>query len=371
MPLETACKKVGVTVERLHDWELGNEYPTMRQAEELAKAYRRPFAVFFLPQPPRDFMVLQDFRAKTAEPLGTGAVFIIREIQQKQAWLRELREQEGEPLPFVGRFKLGHDPARVAADILATLEVDPARYERPNKLLEWINKAEAKGICVSRTSFIHSHLKLDSEEFQGFVIADEYAPFVFINSDDWDAPQLFTLVHEIAHIWIAASGIMDVPNPGLHLKHKFDEVELYCNEVAANALMPNPLMLAVARTALASFAAAFQAARQLGISSFAFLVRAFKMGLISEEAYRRYKKQADAEFRAYEQREADKKAQQKLSGKSGGADYYTLQLNKNGRLFTQIVMDAYYGGDIAPTQASSLLNTQVNKFSAYDSLIAK
>jgi transcriptional regulator with XRE-family HTH domain len=237
IPVEIACKKVNVPAEKLESWENGTAQPTMNQAELLAKAYRRPFAVLFLPKIPRDFTLLHDFRAKTSAPLGTGAIFIMREIQQKQQWLRELREDnKEEPLPFVGRYSPSSNPQEVAKDILNTLGINPAAYSSTNQLREWINKSEAAGICVSRTSFIHSNLKLDNEEFQGFVIADNLAPFVFINSDDWEAPQLFTLVHELAHVWIAESGVTDIPRPGTELKDRFDPVELFCNEVAANAL---------------------------------------------------------------------------------------------------------------------------------------
>lgn len=370
MPIEIACRKVGVTVEKLESWEDGSAQPTINQAETLAKAYKRPFAVFFLPKIPRDFTLLQDFRAKTSAPLGTGAIFIMREIQQKQQWLREMYEDSKEqPLPFVGRFTVASNPQAVAADILTTLDINPAAYATTTPLREWINKVEAKGICVSRTSFIHSNLKLNSEEFQGFVIADNLAPFVFVNSDDWDAPQLFTLVHELAHIWIAESGVTNVPRPGSELKDRFHPTELFCNEVAANALMPASIMHGLAKSALNSYDGIRQAAKRIGVSTLAMLVRALKMSLLSLETYSKHKKQAEAEFWAFEKFEAEKKEKQKAAGKKGGPNYYTLQLGKNGKLFTQIVIDAFNGGVIPPTQASNLLNVQVSKFSVYDSII--
>src|SRR5258707_13999585 len=96
MSLETAASKVPVSLERLVQWESGASQPTIRQAEILAKAYKRPFALFFLPKPPIDFTPLQDFRRKVAGPLTTGSIFIIREIRQRQAWTREYYEENGE-----------------------------------------------------------------------------------------------------------------------------------------------------------------------------------------------------------------------------------------------------------------------------------
>lgn len=370
MPLEVACSKLNVPIEKLQSWEQGESLPTMVQAEKAAQLYRRPFAVLFLPKIPRDFTLLHDFRAKSAAPLGTAAVFIMREIQQKQQWLRELYEEnEEEILPFVGRFNQNASPEQVAADILRTLDIDPTRYKSTYPLREWIRLVEAQRICVSRISFIHSRMKLDSEEFQGFVIADNLAPFIFINSDDYDAPQLFTLVHELAHIWIAKSGVTEVYSPGLKAKAQLDHTELFCNEVAANALMPTQAIAAV-RSQLASYEAITRLATRFGVSTLALLVRSLNLGLISQPTYKSYKAQAEAAFRDYERRQAQLREQQKRE-KKGGPSYHTLQLSKNGRLFTQIVIDAFNGGAIASTQASTLLNTQVNKFSIYENMLSK
>src|SRR5690606_13609081 len=183
MSEETAAAKVSVSAEKLKDWETGSSYPTIRQAQQLARAYKRPFALFFLPDIPRDFQPLQDFRKSGSKELSTSSIFIIREIQQKQAWISEVNsENQEEKLPFVGRFSINDNPEKVANDILDTLKINPAFYKTDNPIKEWIDAAESNGIFVSRTSFIHSRLKLDSEEMQGFAIADPYAPFIFVNS---------------------------------------------------------------------------------------------------------------------------------------------------------------------------------------------
>lgn len=366
MSEDAASSKVSVTVNKLKEWENGESQPTIRQAETLAKAYRRPFALFFLPDIPRDFQPLQDFRKKDAKPLSTGSIFIIREIQQKQAWIKDVYEENKEaPLSFVGRFNLQSNPIAVANDILATLEIDPSNYKKENPIAEWIEKAESKGIFISRTSFIHSRLKLDSDELQGFSIADKNAPFLFVNSDDWNAPQLFTLVHELAHIWIAASGISNEIEPEIKHKDKLHPVELFCNEVAANALMPNNLMRAFSKSTFETSHNLFRASKELGISSFTFLFRALSLNIVSLDSYRRLKREADIDFKNFLLREEEKKIKQKQQ--KGGPDYYRLLVNKNSHLFTQVVIDAFRGGAIEPTQASSLLNTQVNNFSKLES----
>lgn len=368
MSEEAAASKVSITVDKLKEWENGDSQPTIKQAETLAKSYRRPFALFFLPDIPRDFQPLQDFRKKDAKPLSTGSIFIIREIQQKQAWIKDVYEDNKEtPLTFVGRYDLKSNPVAVANDILATLDIAPSNYKKGNPIAEWIEKAELKGIFISRTSFIHSRLKLDSDELQGFSIADRHAPFVFVNSDDWNAPQLFTLVHELAHIWIAASGISNEIEPEIKHKDKLHPVELFCNEVAANALMPINLMRTFSMSTFESSHNLFRVSKELGISPFAFLFRALSLNIISLDSYRKLKREADIDFKNFLLKEEEKKTKQKLQ--KGGPDYYRLLVNKNSHLFTQVVMDAFRGGVIEPTQASSLLNTQINNFSKLESFL--
>lgn len=368
MTEETAAAKISVTIEKLKEWEEGKNHPTIRQAQILAKAYKRPFALFFLPEVPRDFQPLQDYRKSGSGELTTSSVFIIREIQQKQAWISDVLEENQEnKLPFVGRFSINDIHKEVANDILKTLKINPASYQTDNPIKEWIDAAEKNGIFVSRTSFIHSRLKLDSDELQGFAIADPFAPFVFVNSEDWNAPQLFTLVHEIAHIWIAETGISNEIEPELKNIDKFHPVELFCNEVAANALMPKEIILSFDSDIFKKSQSVFKTARQLGVSSFALIVRALNLNIISKSVYQKLKRQADIDFADFLKREAEKKAKQKEKEKPGGPNYFLLQLNRNGRLFTQTVLDAFRGGTIEPTFASNLLNVQVNKFQKLES----
>lgn len=361
MTEEIAATKVAVSIDKFKDWETGDDYPTIRQAQTLAKAYRRPFALFFLPDVPTDFQPLQDFRKKGSKELSTSSIFIIREIQQKQAWISEVNEDNNENrVPFIGKFTIKDNPVLVANDILATLNINPLNYKSNNPITEWIDKAELNGIFISRTSFIHSRLKLDSNEIQGFAIADDFAPFIFINSDDWNAPQLFTLVHELSHLWIAETGISNDVEPSIKNTGDYNPIELFCNEVAANALIPKEYIDSLGSKAFYDAKEVFKNAKIIGVSSFALLVRALNLNIISLRAYKELKHLAEIEYNEFLKREEAKKIKQKE--KAGGPNYFLLQLNRNSRLFTQTVLDAFRGGVIEPSMASSLLNVQVNKF---------
>jgi len=367
MTLENAASKVNKTAEQLNAWEEGSEYPTIKQAEKLAKAYKRPFALFFLPEVPNDFQPLQDFRKSDSKELTTGSIFIIREIQQKQNWLSEVMEESGEhKLSFIGKYSLQNSPEEVAGDILTTLEISRNFSGQGSLVKYWVDQIEAKGIFVSRTSFIHSRLLLDKDELQGFVIADLYAPFLFVNSQDWDAPQLFTLIHELAHLWIAETGISN--DVEIDSKNS-NPIERFCNEVAANVLMPKDLIRSIDTQIYSNSKSVFKAAKLLGVSSFAFIVRALNLSLISMSQYQTLKTQAQKDLNEFLIREEEKK--QKAKQKEGGPNPYLLRVNKNSRSFTQYVLDAFRGGNIEPTQASTLLNTSINNFQKLELQIYK
>ena len=367
MNLEEAASNVNKTAEQLAAWEDGKEFPTIKQAEKLAKSYKRPFALFFLPEIPNDFQPLQDFRKSDSKELTSGSIFIIREIQQKQNWLSEVMEESGEPrLPFIGKYSIQSNPEEVANDILHVLEISGYYINHNSPVKYWVDKIEAKGIFVSRTSFIHSRLLLDKDELQGFAIADPFAPFVFVNSQDWDAPQLFTLIHELTHLWIAETGISN--DVEIDSKNS-NPVERFCNEVTANVLMPKEFYLSMDLKTFNNSKSVFREAKNLGVSSYAFIVRALNLSIISLEHYQILKDKVQKDFNDFLIREEEKK--QKAKQREGGPNPYLLRVNKNSRLFTQYVLDAFRGGNIEPTQASTLLNTSINNFSKLELQIYK
>jgi len=369
--VEDAAKKISVSPERYLTWEDGIDYPTIRQAKILAKKFRRPLSLFFLPEIPKDFHPLQDYRRDDSQELDTASLFIIRDVQEKQNWISQLFEEiEENTLPFVGKYSINDNPEVVAKDILDTLKINPNDYKK-TPITEWIDKAESAGIFISRASFLHSRLVLDRDLIQGFAIADQYAPFVFVNSKkNWNAPQLFTLVHELAHIWIAKSGISNEIDIDFtdKPKSKFHPVELFCNQVAANTLMPRELITQLGNDTFESNNNIFKQSKELGISSFALLVRALNLNLISQSRYKSLKQDAQDEFDNFLERERIKKEKQREQ--KGGPDAYLLRLNKNSKLFTRIVMDSFNNGSLSPSIASNLLNTQINKFQKFEKLLA-
>lgn len=363
LQIETVAKKMSCKIETLESWELGNDFPTINQAEKLAKIYNRPLAVFYLPQPPKDFQTLRDFRRQGSEKFSTSLIFIIREIQEKQNWLKEFFQEIGaERLSFIGKFSTKNSIKEISADIRKTFGIN--NYNGINNILKyWIDKAEQNRIFISQTSSLHSYMKLEVEEVRGFTIADEIAPFIFINSRDADTANLFTLLHEIAHLWINESGVSNINNIDFrdNQSNFYDPIEIFCNKIAAETLMPENEIKTIIKKAPTDEEIK-RLAKQYGVSKIAFSTRLVNLNLISNNAYEKIKNQYYDDLLYYELN----KKQQK-----GAPDWYLLRLRRNGRNFSNIIISNYKSGQITGTDASSLLGVKINNFTKYENQLYK
>jgi len=277
MSIREVALKIKVKEEKIELWENGNDYPTITQLNNLSKIFRRPIAIFYLPEPPADFQTLRDFRkSSNREDYSTALTFIIRDIQSKQSWLSDFLREEGEkPLEFIGKFNINSNIEKIAEDIKETLGIGIIKKNQ-DVLKYWVEKIEEKRIFVSLSSNIHSHLKIDINEVKGFAITDKFAPFIFVNSADGKNSQLFTLIHELTHLWVNSSGIsafdfIDFRNS--KELSKFDKIEILCNRVTAEILMPKSIISEITKdydnlnpTSVENIA------KQLRVSSFALSV---------------------------------------------------------------------------------------------------
>ena len=350
--------KLRTKEKRVQDWENGNDYPTITQLEKVSKFCRRPLSVFYLPEPPEDFQTLRDFRkADQQRDYSTALTFIIRDIQRKQKWLSGILNEEGEnELDFIGRFNSKSSVIEVAADIKRELEIDISNND-DNALNHWITKIERKGVFISLTSNIHSHLLIDKEEVKGFVLSDKYAPFIFINTSDSKNSQLFTLVHELVHIWINVSGlsafeVIDFRNES----EKFDPLELFSNEVTAEILMPRNEVLREYKAFDQTQDYIEKKSKFFNVSSFAMIVRLLNLDIITLAQYTTFKKAFLELYMDYLDKQKNKPKP------TGGPNYYILQIRKNSRLFSHYVYSCYKTGKITGYDASNLLEIKISGF---------
>ncbi|NPA30646.1 MAG: ImmA/IrrE family metallo-endopeptidase [Chloroflexi bacterium] len=308
--LRWARERAGLRVEdllrafpKLEAWEQGEAQPTLRQLENFARRVRVPLGYLFLATPPDESLPIPDFRTFTGPPRRPSPDLLdtLYLIQQRQAWYREyLQIQGAESLPFVGSATLQDAPEAVAAQIRRTLDMD---LDERRTLRAWseafrylTGKAEGAGILVMSSGIVgaNTHRKLDPEEFRGFTLVDDLAPVVFVNAADTVAARIFTLAHELAHIWLGQSG---VSNPQIH---RFPEkaVEHWCNQVAAEVLVPRAALLEEHRPARPPQEEAQRLARRFKVSTLVILRRLYEVGRFSEETFRQVYREERGRVRA-------------------------------------------------------------------------
>ncbi len=249
--LRWALDRVGLDVAdlerkfpRLAAWERGEAKPTLKQVEAFAKATYTPVGYLFLATPPVERIPIPDFRTVANEHVGHPSPDLLDTIyvcQQRQEWYRDYARSMGErPLTFAGSVTVREAVVATAASMREALGFDvDQRRQVPtwtDALRHFIEQADELGILVMCNGVVHNnnYRRLDPQEFRGFAMADDLAPLVFINGADTKAAQMFTLAHELAHIWLGQSAVSDA-GPAVVP----DQVEeRWCNELAAELLVP-------------------------------------------------------------------------------------------------------------------------------------
>jgi Zn-dependent peptidase ImmA (M78 family) len=229
---------------KLSEWLQGQSQPTLHQLEEFAKATYTPLGYLFLSAPPEEQMTIQHFRTLGDEPLRRPSPDLIETVQtmeQRQAWIREYLIEIGqEPFAFVHSARLTDKPKEIAKDIRCVLGLTDLWAAEQRTWTDALRKlfimTDDAGILVAVNGIVgnNTHRKLDPVEFRGFVLVDEFAPLIFINGADGKAAQMFTLAHELAHVWLGSSAIFDLRE----MQPANDETEQACNLIAAEFLVP-------------------------------------------------------------------------------------------------------------------------------------
>jgi hypothetical protein len=226
-------------------WLEGTAEPKFSQLEQFAAATHTPFGDFFLPEPPASKLPIPDFRTLGNQELGEPTADVLETIficEQRQEWYRQHALLSGaEPLTFVGSETTESPTTAVAGLIRDQLQFTPEERHQDASwtasLRRLIDTAEEAGILVMVSGIVgnNTHRLLDPEEFRGFALSDSYAPLVFINGTDTKAAQIFTLVHEVCHLWLGQSALTDssMSTSG------GNDIELWCNRVAAEVLVPS------------------------------------------------------------------------------------------------------------------------------------
>jgi Zn-dependent peptidase ImmA (M78 family) len=347
----------GHAVDRLIALEEGRELPTRALLARMAEKYHRPLLAFYLDAPPARGDRGQDFRSIPDRETGSEALVdaLLRDVRARQAAVSDLLldDEDNEPLPFIGSMKIENGAEAVLASIAATLKFDLSIYRRqpsPEKAFALLrSQAEAAGIFVLLLSNLGSHhTTIDVEAFRGFALAEPIAPFVAINDQDSVTAWSFTLLHELAHLWLGQSGVSG-RSPDIR-------IEQFCNDVAASFLLPADdletlgVSLGMARQEVVERIDRFASANHVSRSMVAY--RLYRASLLTEADWRALSAIFLANWRK------SREAKRERDKDKDGPNYYVVRRHRLGTALIQTVSRALDSGALTPTRAASILGVK-------------
>jgi Zn-dependent peptidase ImmA (M78 family) len=371
--LEDAAKAAHVSAERLEAWERdgSDDAPTLGQLRDLAAKYHFPLAVFYLPEPPKDFAPLRDFRRlrdAEEEPISANLAFHIRSAYDRRELALELfQELDSEPQRFPLKATIRDDPEQVGRSIREFLKVDSEsqqRAARQGRAFDfWRRRLEENDVLVFLIS--GPHWSVDLKEMRGFTIAMPELPVIVVNGrDDSQGGKAFTLIHELCHVLLGESAISNGAGDYPTLKPADRSIERFCDTVAAATLMPRELVLSFREAAGSgvrewSDAELRRISGAIGASRQALLLRFVTLKRASWEHYKEWEEVFEEEYRL----RAEDRAQEK---KSVPIKRHVMVMSWNGRGFTRLVLRSYYDQRITLNDVSSYLGAKVKHIPALE-----
>jgi Predicted Zn peptidase len=339
-------------------WLNGIEQPTFKQLEKLAAAVYVPIGFMFLKQPPKENLPVPYYRTITPndkeENISCNLMDTIQTMQLRQEWMREYLINKGaEPIKFIASKSSQDEVEEVANAIRKVFSLERTWAEKCKTWTDALNflrqTMEAYGILVVVNGVVGNNTRrvLNPKEFRGFVLADKYAPLVFVNGADAKSAQMFTLAHEIAHLFLGESAIFDLEGamPSKEL------IEIKCDQIAAEFLVPG-----VEFKSLWSICKHqenyFQCmARQFKVSELVIARRALDLGVISRQAFFDF-------YNTYKDEIVKAK-------KGSGGDFYLNQNVRIGKRFATSVIQATLEGKLLYSEAYRLTGLKGNTFTNF------
>jgi Zn-dependent peptidase ImmA (M78 family) len=335
-----------------HMWLSSDAQPTFKQLEDFARLTHTAFGYFFLPQPPSLELPVRDFRTLHDEALSKPSselLDILYLCQQRQDWYRDYARTHNLPaLLFVGSANMQEAPEAVAQRLREALAFSAeARRQLPTwteTLRQLITKTEDIGVMVMVSSIVgsNSHRKLDVGEFRGFALADAMAPLIFLNGADSKAAQMFTLVHELAHVWLGATGVSDAQVGKVPEQH----TERWCNQLAAELLMPLDELRATHQRNAPIPDEIQRLACEFKVSTLVALRRLFDAGYIDKAMLWQHYREELERLRTLKERE------------SAGGDFYHSLSARTSKRFARAIISSTLEGLTAFPDAFRMLGVR-------------
>ncbi len=336
---------------KVHNWIEGTEQPTVKQLEDFSKKVFLPFGFLFLPEPPEEELPIPYFRSQGT---GQGDVSInvydtIQLILQRQEWLSEYLQDSGlENLPFIGSQKDNTNHIEIANSIRSYLGLSEDWASGLSTWQHALNHlakvVEDKGIITLFNGVVDNnpHRPISVEECRGFVLVDEYAPFMFINNKDSKSAQMFTIAHELAHLWIGKSAGFDFRK----LQPADDPNERLCDKVAAEFLVPENSFNAVWKNDIRS------AARHFKVSEIVIARRALDLNKLTRQKFFDF-------YEGYITREVISRSQ------SSGGDFYATARKRISVTFAAHIENAVKSGQLLYRDAYRLTSMKGDTFEKF------
>ncbi|MEO8326918.1 MAG: XRE family transcriptional regulator [Nitrospirota bacterium] len=366
---EQAAKKLGMkdtkmarAIEKLTALENGDVFPTRSQLVKMSKHYRRPLLTFYLSDLPRIGNRGQDYRTlpETVEITQEALVdVVIRDIRARQALVRSVLEDEDEAtkLPFISSLQMADGVDAAINSLQKYLEWNLSEYRNQpdiDKAFAFLRgQAEVAGVFVLLIDNLGSHhTTIDVEAFRGFALADDVAPFIAVNANDSKGAWCFTLVHELAHLLLGATGVSS--NSG---NYGEQEIEKFCNDVASEFLVPMEEIQQLGLTNKTDFHTAKGLIKQFAlrckVSNTMIAYKLCRANFITYDRFKEFKTAFRAEYLKW-------KTAQKLKGKEkgGGPNYYVTKKHRVGNGLINLVARMMQGGAITTTKAGRVLGVR-------------
>lgn len=353
--IRISAKKGLTPVERLARMEAGREVPSTATLKAMSRQYLTSMAVLGLPQPPPPENLGEDFRCLPEEctvrekALADAA---LRDIWIRQSIVRDLLEEgeEGKRLIFVGSASLDELPSDLAVRIANSMDFDIQRYREgdQNSAFRYLRDCvEATGVFVVLVDYLGSHKnKIPVKALRGFALADSIAPFIAVNANDSKGAQVFTLLHELVHIWLGRTGIS---NNQIACK-----IERFCNDVARSMLLTESELENISVPPnvkwehLVSIVQSHAAACNVSATMLSYNLH--RIGIIDELAYHNLAQYFSDWFVEMKRREREKGRTAK-----GGPNYYTVRRHRAGPALVSLVDRMLGEGEITYTKAGLVL----------------
>ena len=353
---ETVAARMRVRPDRVAEWERSGRI-SVSQADRLARHTHTPVGYLYLRVPPNDELPIPDFRAPDGRPRRPSPDLLdtVHLMARRQAWMRDdLLEDGADPLPFVGCCGTDSTPGDAAATMREHLRLESGWAAEQRTWTAALRRlrahAEAHGLLVVFNGVVgnNTHRKLDRNEFQGFALVDPYAPLVFVNGADFKAAQMFTLAHELAHVFRGATGVSNL-DPA---QASGRDAEWFCNRTAAELLVPEA-ELAIHWRSVGTIEDSLQAvAKRFKVSVLVAAWRILHLRLIGRDDFRRF-------YDAYRQQAARK------PDETTGGNFWNSQRVRIGRRFGAAVRRAVKEGRLSYREAYALTGLRGDAFDTY------